>query len=87
MSAPLCLLPAPLARLDARRGHTEWFVFNRAGLARAMTLAGFAVDARTGVLRDRPGPAVVRGSLSMRTRASHALGILGRSAAVRGTVR
>lgn len=87
VSAPLCLLPAPLARLDARRGHTEWFVFNRAGLAQAMTLAGFAVDARTGILRDRPGPAVVAGTLSMRIRASHALGILGRSAAVRGAVR
>jgi hypothetical protein len=62
-------------------------VFNRAGLARAMTLGGFAVDSRTPVLRDRPGPAVLPGGLSVRTRASHALGILGRSAAVRGTVR
>ena len=32
VSAPLSLLPAPLARLNARRGHLEWFVFNRAGL-------------------------------------------------------
>src|SRR5262245_12171183 len=43
VSAPLSLLPAPLARLCARRGHLEWFVFNRAGLAQAVALAGFEV--------------------------------------------
>lgn len=85
VSAPLSLLPAPLARCDARRGATEWFVLNRAGLAKAVRLAGFAVDACTGILRDRPGPGVER--LSASRRAGHALGLLGRSAAVRGRVR
>jgi hypothetical protein len=31
VSLPLSLLPAPLARLDARRGALEWLVFNRRG--------------------------------------------------------
>jgi tRNA (mo5U34)-methyltransferase len=35
VSVPLSLIPAPLARLDARRDGSEWFVFNRRGLARA----------------------------------------------------
>ncbi len=56
VSAPLSLLPSPVARLCARRGHLEWFVFNRAGLAQALRLSGFAVEARTRILRDRAGP-------------------------------
>jgi hypothetical protein len=84
VSAPLSLLPAPLARLDARRGGAEWFVFNRAGLAKAVHLAGFEVEAVTRVLRDRPGPAVAGEPLPAARRARHALGLLGRSAAVRG---
>jgi tRNA (mo5U34)-methyltransferase len=83
VSAPLSLLPAPLARLSARKGHTEWFVFNRRGLRRALELAGFRVEAATPILRDRPGPAVARDGLPASVRARHALGILGRSAAIR----
>ena len=56
VSAPLSLLRAPLARLDARRDGRERFVFNRAGLRKAVELAGWTVEAQTGVLRDRPGP-------------------------------
>ena len=37
ISLPLELLPAPLARLDARRGALEWFVFNRRGLRKALS--------------------------------------------------
>jgi tRNA (mo5U34)-methyltransferase len=86
VSAPLSLLPAPLARLCARRGHLEWFVFNRAGLAQALALSGFEVESITGILRDRPGPAVMTAGLSWSVRARHALGLLGRSVAVRGGV-
>jgi tRNA (mo5U34)-methyltransferase len=84
VSGPLRLLPAPLAWLDARRGHAESFVFNRAGLAKAVALAGFEVEAVTHILRDRPGPAVSREPLPAARRALHAAGLLGRSAAVRG---
>jgi tRNA (mo5U34)-methyltransferase len=86
VSAPLSLLPAPLARLCARRGHLEWFVFNRAGLAQALALAGFQVEAVTGILRDHPGPAVATAGLSWSVRARHALGLLGRSVAIRGSI-
>jgi tRNA (mo5U34)-methyltransferase len=34
VSRPLSLVPSPLARLDARRDGSEWFVFNRRGLRR-----------------------------------------------------
>jgi tRNA (mo5U34)-methyltransferase len=84
VSAPLSLLPAPLARLHARRGHTEWFVFNRAGLARALELTGFEIQVITPILRDHPGPGGDPLPLSRRLR--HAIGILGRSVALRGRV-
>jgi SAM-dependent methyltransferase len=86
VSAPLSLLPAPLARLSARSGQLEWFVFNRTGLAQALALAGFEVEAVTRLLRDHPGPAVATAELSWSVRARHALGLLGRSVAVRGGV-
>ena len=57
ISRPLEFLPAPLARLDARRDGSEWFVLNRRGLRKALELAGWTVEATTPVLRDRPGPA------------------------------
>ena len=76
VSLPLSLLPAPLARLDARRGALEWFVFNRRGLIRAVDHAGFEVEVATGILRDESG-AGASGSLG------HRLGILGRSCAIR----
>jgi tRNA (mo5U34)-methyltransferase len=83
VSAPLSLLPSPLARLCARRGHLEWFVFNRAGLAQAPRLAGFEVEVVTRILRDHAGPAVATTGLPRSVRARHALGLLGRSVAVR----
>src|SRR4029453_4729281 len=43
ISLPLELLPSPLARLDARRGALEWFVFNRRGLRKALELTGWGV--------------------------------------------
>jgi len=83
VSRPLELLPAPLARLDARRDGSEWFVFNRRGLRKALELAGWVVEDATPLLRDRPGPAVAARGHALRLRAMHALGIRGRSAAIR----
>jgi tRNA (mo5U34)-methyltransferase len=85
VSLPLCLLPAPLARLDARRDGSEWFVFNRRGLAKALELAGFRVEAVTRILRDRPGPAIAERGLALAGRARYALGLRGRSVAARAT--
>jgi tRNA (mo5U34)-methyltransferase len=84
VSLPLSLLPAPLARLDARRGALEWFVFNRRGLIQAVDHAGFEVEQATGILRDRPRPAAAdtwRHRLGLLGR--YRLGLLGRSCAVR----
>jgi hypothetical protein len=36
ISRPLSLLPAPIARLDARHDGSEWFVLNRRGLVKAL---------------------------------------------------
>jgi tRNA (mo5U34)-methyltransferase len=83
ISWPLALLPAPLARLDARRDGREWFVFNRRGLRKAVELAGWAVEEQTGTLRDRAGPVpdAQRAARSMK----HRLGARGRSCALRAT--
>jgi hypothetical protein len=82
VSRPLELLRAPLARLDARRDGSEWFVFNRRGLRKALQLAGWVIEEGTPILRDHGGP-----GLGFRERALEwpvrALGIRGRSAAIR----
>ena len=82
VSVPLGLLPAPLARLDARKDGSEWFVFNRRGLAKALHLAGFEVEVVTPIASDRyphqPGE-----RRAPATRARPALGLRGRSAAIR----
>ncbi len=83
VSRPLDLLPAPLARLDARRDGSEWFIFNRRGLHKALDLAGWVTEEATPVLKDRPGPGVVRGEHTRTRRAIHASGFRGRSAAIR----
>jgi hypothetical protein len=83
VSLPLSLVPAPIARLHARRDGDEYFVFNRRGLAQACRLAGFEVEGATGILRNPPGLAVDDAGLNLRSRAMHALGIRGRSAALR----
>ena len=83
VSRPLELLPSPLARLDARRDGSEWFVFNRRGLRKAVGLTGWAVEAATPVLRDSSGPDVTEQELTFSVRARHRLGLRGRSAAIR----
>lgn len=71
VSLPLSFLPSPLARIDARRDGGEWFVFNPRGLRKAVELAGWIVDAQTGILADRPG-------LDWK----HRIGVRGRACAV-----
>jgi tRNA (mo5U34)-methyltransferase len=81
VSRPLGLIPAPVARLDARRDGSEWFVFNRAGLRKAAELAGWTVEEQTGTLRDRAGPLPIaqKAGRSLKYR----LGARGRSCALR----
>jgi tRNA (mo5U34)-methyltransferase len=81
VSAPLSLVPAPVARLDARRDGSEWFVFNPRGLRQALRLAGFTVEATSAILRDNAGPRSTEQQLAGRL--LHAAGIRGRSVAVR----
>lgn len=83
VSLPLDLVPAPLARLDARHDGREWFVFNRRGLRKAVELAGWEVEEQTGLLRDRPGPdpQAQKASRSWKYRT----GVRGRSCALRAT--
>lgn len=81
VSLPLELLPAPLARLDARCDGREWFVFNRRGLRKAVELAGWEVEEQTGVLRDKAGPIAAAQQASRSTK--YTLGLRGRSCALR----
>ena len=53
VSVPLSLLPSPLARIDARRDGGEWFVFNPRGFRKAVEMAGWTVEAQTGILADK----------------------------------
>ena len=73
VSVPLLLIPAPLARLDARRDGGEWFVFNRRGLRKALERSGWHVDAQTGILRER---------YLTPTGWKHRLGVRGRSCGI-----
>ena len=73
VSIPLLLIPAPLARLDARRDGGEWFVFNPRGLRKALERSGWRVEAQTGILRDH---------YTVPTGWKHRLGIRGRSCAM-----
>jgi len=52
VSLPLSFLPSPLARLEARRDGREWFVFNPRGMRKVVELAGWTVEAQTGILRE-----------------------------------
>jgi len=73
ISVPLTLVPAPVARLDARRDGGEGFVFNPRGMRKAMELAGWNVEARTRILRDR---------FAIEMDWKHRIGIRGRSYAM-----
>jgi tRNA (mo5U34)-methyltransferase len=80
VSLPLALVPAPLARLDARHDGREWFVFNPRGLRKAVELAGWTVEEQQ-LVRERAGPLpdAQRASRSWKYR----LGARGRSCALR----
>ena len=73
VSLPLASIPAPLARIDARRDGGEWFVFNPRGLRKVAELAGWRVAEQTGILRDRFVGA---------TDWKHRVGLRGRSCAI-----
>ena len=81
VSWPLALVPAPVARLDARRDGSEWFIFNRRGLRKAVELAGWTVEEQTRTLRDRAGPLPVAQEASRSLK--YRLGGRGRSCALR----
>jgi len=81
VSWPLSLVPAPLARLDARHDGSEWFVFNRLGLRKVLQLAGWTVEAQTKTLRDRAGPLAIAQTASRSLK--YRLGARGRSCALR----
>ena len=87
VSRPLSLLPSPLARLDARRDGSEWFVFNPRGLRKALRLGGFDVEASTPIFRDRYGPPYRGEPISFGARAMYGLGVRGRSVGVRARPR
>jgi tRNA (mo5U34)-methyltransferase len=73
ISRPLALIPSPVARLDARRDGGEWFVFNPRGMRKVMELAGWTVEQRTPILRDR---------YSVEADWKHRIGMRGRSCAM-----
>jgi 2-polyprenyl-3-methyl-5-hydroxy-6-metoxy-1,4-benzoquinol methylase len=75
VSRPLSFLPSPLARLDARRDGREWFVFNTRGMRKVVELAGWTVEAQTGVVAEHVRPAA--GDWRWRT------GVRGRSCVLR----
>jgi len=79
VSRPLSMVPSPLARLDARRDGGEFFVFNPRGVRKALELAGFEVEAMTGIFRDTYGPPAE--PVSLVTRLMHQFGIRGSSVA------
>jgi tRNA (mo5U34)-methyltransferase len=83
VSLPLSLVPSPLTRLDARRDGSEWFVFNRRGLRKALELAGFEVEVVTPIFRDHYGPPRVGEPIAPGARAMYVAGLRGRSAAAR----
>jgi tRNA (mo5U34)-methyltransferase len=83
ISRPLSILRSPLARLDARRDGSEWFVFNRRGLGKALELAGFEVEAMTPILRDHYGLPRENEPLAIAARAMYLAGLRGRSVAAR----
>jgi tRNA (mo5U34)-methyltransferase len=86
VSLPLSVLHRQaLARLASRPAHLEWWVFNRAGLRRAIELAGFRPDAESRLLQYKRGPGIPDSELSVRTRLRFALGLAGTSLAIRAT--
>jgi tRNA (mo5U34)-methyltransferase len=87
VSFGLSLVPAPLAKVAARPGYGDWFVFNAAGLRRTVAAAGFEVDAESPWLRYGKGPGLPWREVPLGTILAHTVGWKGCSRAVRGRVR
>jgi tRNA (mo5U34)-methyltransferase len=86
ISLPLTLLHrAPVATLAPRKGHMEWWVFNAAGLRRAVSLAGFRPVAESGLLKFRAGSGTRLSEVPMAYRMRHAAGLAGISLGIRAT--
>lgn len=84
ISLPLTVMHRqPVAKLAPRPGFTEWWVFNAAGLRRAIAVAGFQPEAESGLLRFRSGSGTDLSEVPMSYRLRHATGLAGVSLAVR----
>ena len=75
----------PGARFAPRLGYQEWWVFNAAGLRRALSLVGFEPQAESRLLKHRPGPGTSTAEVPLGYRLRHALGLAGVSLAIRAT--
>ena len=75
----------PAARFAPRPGYQEWWVFNAAGLRRALSMAGFEPQAESRLLKHRPGPGTSAAEVPLGYRLRHALGLAGVSLAIRAT--
>lgn len=84
ISLPLTLLHRqPIAQLAPRPGYQEWWVFNAAGLRRALTVTGLKPEAESSLLKLRPGPGTKLTEVPVRYRVRHAVGLAGVSLAIR----
>ncbi|MDQ3224540.1 MAG: hypothetical protein M3Q75_13890, partial [Gemmatimonadota bacterium] len=75
----------PLARFASRLGYQEWWVFNAAGLRRALSVAGFEPKAESRLVKHRPGRGTNLAEVPVGYRLRHALGLAGVSLAIRAT--
>jgi len=75
----------PVAKLAPRPGYLEWWVFNAAGLRRALTISGFKPEAESRLLKFQPGPGAKRSEVPITYRLRHAAGLAGVSLAVRAS--
>jgi hypothetical protein len=88
VSLPLSLLHRqPLAQLAPRSGYLEWWVFNTAGLRRALDVAGFRREAESPLLRYRRGAGIKQSDVPLPTRLRYGFGLAGVSLAIRATPR
>jgi len=75
----------PLARFAPRPEYQEWWVFNVAGLRRALSVAGFEPKAESRFVKHRPGPGTNVAEVPWGYRLRHAAGLAGVSLAIRAT--
>lgn len=84
ISLPLTLIHRrPIAKVAPRAGYLECWVFNAAGLRRALMVSGLQPEAESGLLKFRPGPGTSSGDVPIGYRLRHAVGLAGVSLAVR----